>query len=148
MNDDVWQVVKATPRVTGFVGTGTTADAAVDRGVDPDCEPRAGPAKKPRLKVSYEKNETVRITEGAFASLRAWWIRHEDRETLKVMGRSLGRSTRWSWNLGKWKKVVQLGGVGQASRLCGVGDLVPPCGRGQFLEESRDSCTRLRTRIS
>ena len=31
MDDHVWHVVKSTPRVTGFVGTGQTADAAVRR---------------------------------------------------------------------------------------------------------------------
>jgi len=74
MNDDVWHVVKATPRVTGFVGTGQQPTPLSTEEVDQIVNRVQVSKDKPRLKVKYEKNETVRITEGAFASLLVWWM--------------------------------------------------------------------------
>src|SRR4030081_233302 len=68
MDDNVWHVVKATPRVTGFVGTGQQPPPLSAEEVDQIVNRVAVSKDKPRLKVKYEKNETVRITEGAFAS--------------------------------------------------------------------------------
>ncbi len=49
---------------------------------------------KPKLKVKFEKNETVRITEGPFATFTGVVDEvNEDRETLKVMVTIFGRST-------------------------------------------------------
>ena len=50
--------------------------------------------EKPKLKVKFEKNESVRITEGPFASFTGIVDEvNEDRETLKVMVTIFGRST-------------------------------------------------------
>ncbi len=56
---------------------------------------RAGESKdKPKLKVKFEKNETVRITEGPFATFTGVVDEvNDDRETLKVMVTIFGRST-------------------------------------------------------
>src|SRR6202140_5797466 len=68
MDDHVWHVVKATPRVTGFVGTGQQPTPLSEEEVQ-HIVFRVGEAKdKPKLKVKFEKNETVRISEGPFAS--------------------------------------------------------------------------------
>src|SRR5216684_3851879 len=63
--------------------------------------------EKPRLKVKYEKNETVRITEGAFASFTGVVDDvNEDRETLKVMVTIFGRSTPVELEFGQVEKVA------------------------------------------
>ena len=68
MDDHVWHVVKSTPRVTGFVGTGQQPTPLSEEEVQ-HIVYRVGEAKdKPKLKVKFEKNETVRITEGPFAT--------------------------------------------------------------------------------
>ena len=56
---------------------------------------KAGESKdKPKLKVKFEKNETVRITEGPFATFTGIVDDvNDDRETLKVMVTIFGRST-------------------------------------------------------
>src|SRR5919108_1030212 len=94
MDDNVWHVVKSTPRVTGFVGTGQQPTPLSEEEVN-HIVYRIGEAKdKPKLKVKFEKNESVRITEGPFASFTGIVDEvNEDRETLKVMVTIFGRST-------------------------------------------------------
>ena len=94
MDDNVWHVVKATPRVTGFVGTGQQPTPLSDEEVQ-HIVYKAGESKeKPKLRVKFEKNETVRITEGPFATFTGIVDEvNDDRETLKVMVTIFGRST-------------------------------------------------------
>ena len=107
MNDDVWHVVKATPRVTGFVGTGQQPTPLSAEEVDQIVNRVAVSKDKPRLKVKYEKNETVRISEGAFATFTGIVDEvNEDRETLKVMVTIFGRSTPVELEFGQVEKVV------------------------------------------
>jgi len=94
MDDHVWHVVKSTPRVTGFVGTGQQPTPLSEEEVQ-HIVFRVGEAKdKPKLKVKFEKNETVKITEGPFATFTGIVDEvNEDRQTLKVMVTIFGRST-------------------------------------------------------
>ena len=105
--DQVWHVVKSTPRVTGFVGTANDPTPMsqdevnsivyrIDRGKD-----------KPKLKVKFEKNESVRITEGPFATFTGVVDEvNEDRETLKVMVTIFGRATPVELEFGQVEKVA------------------------------------------
>src|SRR6266852_5144334 len=94
MDDHVWHVVKGTPGVTGFVGTGQQPTALSEEEVQ-HIVYRAGESKdKPQLKVKFEKNETVRLPEGPFATFTGIVDEvNDDRETLKVMVTIFGRST-------------------------------------------------------
>jgi transcriptional antiterminator NusG len=107
MDDHVWHVVKSTPRVTGFVGTGQQPTPLSEEEVQ-HIVFRVSQAKdKPKLKVKFEKNETVRITEGPFASFTGNVDEvNEDRETLKVMVTIFGRSTPVELEFGQVEKVV------------------------------------------
>src|SRR6201988_3871252 len=70
MDDHVWHVVKSTPRVTGFVGTGQQPTPLSEEEVQ-NIVYRVGESQdKPKLKVKFEKNESVRITEGPFATFQ------------------------------------------------------------------------------
>ncbi len=66
--DHVWHVVKSTPRVTGFVGTGQHPTPLSQDEVNQIVYRVAEGKEKPKLKVKFEKNESVRISEGPFAS--------------------------------------------------------------------------------
>jgi transcription termination/antitermination protein NusG len=107
MDDHVWHVVKSTPRVTGFVGTGQQPTPLSEEEVQ-HIVYRVGEAKdKPKLKVKFEKNESVRITEGPFASFTGIVDEvNEDRETLKVMVTIFGRSTPVELEFGQVEKVA------------------------------------------
>ena len=61
----------------------------------------------PKLKVKFEKNETVRITEGPFATFQGIVDEvNEDRETLKVMVTIFGRSTPVELEFNQVEKVA------------------------------------------
>jgi transcriptional antiterminator NusG len=107
MDDHVWHVVKATPRVTGFVGTGQQPTPLSDEEVNQIVYRVAVGKDKPKLKVKFEKNESVRITEGPFASFTGVVDEvNEDRETLKVMVTIFGRATPVELEFGQVEKVA------------------------------------------
>src|SRR5882757_2416515 len=107
MDDHVWHVVKSTPRVTGFVGTGQQPTPLSEEEVQ-HIVYRVGEAKdKPKLKVKFEKGETVRVTEGPFATFQGVVDDvNEDRSTLKVMVTIFGRSTPVELEFGQVEKVA------------------------------------------
>jgi len=107
MDDNVWHVVKGTPRVTGFVGTGQQPTPLSEDEVQQIVYRVADSKEKPKLKVKFEKNESVRITEGPFASFTGVVDEvNEDRETLKVMVTIFGRSTPVELEFGQVEKVI------------------------------------------
>jgi transcriptional antiterminator NusG len=94
MDDEVWHVVKNTPRVTGFVGSGQTPTPLSQEEVDQIVHRVEVGAERPKLKVKFEKNETVKITDGPFATFTGQVEDvNDERETLKVMVTIFGRPT-------------------------------------------------------
>ena len=107
MDDNVWHVVKGTPRVTGFVGTGQQPTPLSEEEVQQIVYRVADSKEKPKLKVKFEKNESVRISEGPFASFTGVVDEvNEDRETLKVMVTIFGRSTPVELGFSQVEKVI------------------------------------------
>src|SRR2546423_2184545 len=107
MDDHVWHVVKSTPRVTGFVGTGQQPTPLSEEEVN-QIVYRVNVGKdKPQIKVKFEKSETVRITDGPFANFNGIVDEvNEDRETLKVMVTIFGRATPVELEFGQVEKVA------------------------------------------
>ncbi|HZU11176.1 MAG TPA: transcription termination/antitermination protein NusG [Pseudacidobacterium sp.] len=107
LDNDLWHVIKNTPRVTGFLGTGDSPVALSEEEVSSILFRTEVSKEKPRLKVKFEKNESVRITEGPFANFNGIVDEvNEDRETLKVMVTIFGRSTPVELEFNKVEKVV------------------------------------------
>lgn len=107
MDDHVWHVVKATPRVTGFVGTGQQPTPLSEEEVNHIVYKVADSKEKPKLKVKFEKNEKVKITEGPFATFEGVIDDvNEDKETVKVMVTIFGRSTPVELEFGQVEKVA------------------------------------------
>jgi transcriptional antiterminator NusG len=68
LNDDSWGVVRNTPGVTGFVGSGTKPTPLSRREVERILGVRKDEEKKaPRFKPDWEVGETVRVIDGPFA---------------------------------------------------------------------------------
>jgi transcriptional antiterminator NusG len=68
MDDDSWGVVRNTPGVTGFVGSGTKPTPLPRREVERILGVRKDEEKKaPRFKPDWEVGETVRVIDGPFA---------------------------------------------------------------------------------
>lgn len=107
LDNDLWHIVKNTPRVTGFLGTGDKPVALSEEEVSSILFRTDTSKEKPRLKIKFEKNESVRITEGPFANFNGIVDEvNEDRETVKVMVTIFGRSTPVELEFGKVEKVV------------------------------------------
>src|SRR5512142_705100 len=105
--DHVWHVVKSTPRVTGFVGTANDPTPLSEEEVNHIVYRVADSKEKPKLKVKYEKNESVRITDGPFTTFTGVVDEvNEDRETLKVMVTIFGRSTPVELEFGQVEKIL------------------------------------------
>ncbi len=106
LDNDLWHVMKNTPRVTGFLGTGDKPVALSEAEVGSILFRNDVSRDKPRLKIKFEKNESVRITDGPFANFNGIVDEvNEDRETLKVMVTIFGRSTPVELEFGKVEKV-------------------------------------------
>src|ERR1700678_2179704 len=94
LDNDLWHVIKNTPRVTGFLGTGDNPVALSEAEVSSILFRSESAKDKPAQKIKFEKGEQVRINEGPFANFNGTVDDvNEDRQTLKVMVSIFGRST-------------------------------------------------------
>lgn len=94
MNDELWHAVKSTPRVTGFVGGGNSPVPLTPDEVNSILYRQSTSAERPRPKLTFEKNETVRIVDGPFTSFSGKIDEvNSDRNTLRVLVTIFGRAT-------------------------------------------------------
>jgi transcriptional antiterminator NusG len=94
MDDELWHVVKNTPRVTGFVGGGQAPTPLTADEVNQTLYRQKSSAEKPRPKMTFEKNDRVKIVDGPFANFTGSVEEvNEDRNTVKVMVTIFGRGT-------------------------------------------------------
>lgn len=94
MDDELWHAVKSTPRVTGFVGGGTNPVPLTADEVNAVLYRQASSAERPRPKMTFEKNETVKIIDGPFTNFSGKVDEiNMERNTLRVMVTIFGRST-------------------------------------------------------
>ena len=97
MNDDVYHLVKNTPKVTGFLGQQnkpqpiTEAEAA--RILNTKAEEAVSTAK-PKLKVNFEIGDQVKVLDGPFASFNGMVEELDfDHGKVKVSVSIFGRAT-------------------------------------------------------
>src|ERR1700712_1573941 len=94
LDNDLWHVVKNTPRVTGFLQTGDQPNALSEQEVSAMLNRADVTKDKPKMKMKFTKGEQVRINEGPFANFNgAVDDVNEDKQTLKVMVSIFGRPT-------------------------------------------------------
>jgi transcriptional antiterminator NusG len=94
MNDELWHAVKNTPRVTGFVGGGNSPVPLSADEVNQILYRQASSAERPRPKMTFEKNDPVRIIDGPFANFSGKVDEvNTERGTLRVMVTIFGRAT-------------------------------------------------------
>ena len=97
LNDDVYHLVKNTPKVTGFLGPNgkpqPIPDAEATRMLNTKDE-AAAQAPKQKIKIDYEIGDSVKVLDGPFASFNG--IVEEldfDRSRVKVSVSIFGRAT-------------------------------------------------------
>jgi transcriptional antiterminator NusG len=92
--DSTWHLVKNTPKVTGFVGSGNRPVPLSQEEADQIFVQVKESIEKPKPKYTFERGEGVRIIDGPFSNFQG--VVEEvnlDRNTLKVMVTIFGRST-------------------------------------------------------
>jgi transcriptional antiterminator NusG len=108
LDNDLWHVIKNTPRVTGFLGTGDNPVALSEQEVSSIIFRSDVSKEKPSLKIKFDRGEQVRINEGPFANFTGAVDEiNEDKQTLKVMVSIFGRSTPVEIEFSKVDKVVE-----------------------------------------
>ena len=94
MDDELWHVVKNTPRVTGFVGGDPSPTPLTADEVNQILYRQTASKEKPRPKMSFEHNDRVKIIDGPFTNFTGTVEEiNPDRSTLKVMVTIFGRGT-------------------------------------------------------
>lgn len=94
MNNETWHMVRSTPRVTGFVGSGQLPAPLTEEEVDRILHRVEVAAEHPKPKLKFERGENVKITDGPFKDFTGMVDEiNDDRSTLRVMVTIFGRST-------------------------------------------------------
>jgi len=112
LDDDSWYVVRNTPGVTGFVGSGARPAPLSRREVEdilgtgaPEGTPGA-PEKKVRARFEFEENEQVRVVTGPFADFTGTISEIDtERSKLKVLVNIFGRETPVELEFGQIAKL-------------------------------------------
>ncbi len=104
VTDDSWYVVRNTPNVTGFIGTGNTPTPIAQEEVDALMK-RVG-VSEPEFKIDVSKGDTVAITDGPF-KMQQGKVEEVDeaRGKIKVMVSMFGRETPLELDFLQVKKV-------------------------------------------
>ena len=92
VTDDSWYVVRNTPNVTGFVGSGTTPVPVSREEID-ILQKRMG-AETPQYQIGVEVGDSVKITDGPFKDFDAK-VSNVDKERgkVKMLVNMFGRDT-------------------------------------------------------
>src|SRR6056297_3839450 len=67
VTDESWYIVRNTPNVTGFIGTGTTPTPVSEEEIK-SLQKRMG-VEEPKYKIDVTEGSAVRITEGPFKNM-------------------------------------------------------------------------------
>ena len=94
LTDQLYHLIKETPKVTGFLGSGSKPLPVSQKEVDQIRGVMEDGAERPRPTVTYEIGENVRVTDGPFASFSGV-VEDVDEEAarLKVAVSIFGRAT-------------------------------------------------------
>ncbi len=94
MDDETWHVIKNTPKVTGFIGTGREPTPLTEEEVEKIVNQVSSAAEEPKPRFSFEEGEKVRIIDGPFNDFSGVVEAvNEDKKLLKIMVTIFGRAT-------------------------------------------------------
>jgi transcriptional antiterminator NusG len=86
LDDDAWSLVKNTPGVTGFVGSGSKPVALAQGEVDRILRSGTATAERPRAQVEFSLGESVKVTSGPLSDFDGEIVDvNPDQQKLKVL---------------------------------------------------------------
>ncbi len=94
MSDDVWHIIRNTPRVSGFLGSRNKPQPITEAEAQRIMKQMSEGVERPRTAVDFEVGEQIRVTDGPFASFIGF-VEDVDTEKMrvKVSVSIFGRST-------------------------------------------------------
>ncbi|MCP1335172.1 transcription termination/antitermination protein NusG [Futiania mangrovi] len=105
MTDDTYHLVKDTPRVTGFLGSGKKPMPISEREVANIMHQVQEGVERPKPSVSFEVGEQVRVIDGPFQSFSGLIEEvDEERSRVKVAVSIFGRATPVELEYGQVEK--------------------------------------------
>ena len=106
MNDDVYHLVKNTPKVTGFLGTDNKPMPISEVEAQHILQQVQEGIDRPKPSISFEVGEQVRVSDGPFASFNGVVEEvDEGRSRVKVAVSIFGRATPVELEFGQVEKV-------------------------------------------
>jgi len=94
LNDETWHVVRATPKVTGFLGAQDRPIPLSDGEAEKIIDQMAEGAIKPKPKFSFDQGDEVRVIDGPFSNFNGVVEDvNPDKGKLRVLISIFGRAT-------------------------------------------------------
>lgn len=94
MTDDVWHMIKDTPKVTGFLGAGNKPSPISEKEAERLLKQIQEGVDRPRPSVTFDIGEEVKVSDGPFASFSGMVEEiDEEKARLKVSVSIFGRAT-------------------------------------------------------
>ena len=94
MDDDVWHMIKDTPKVTGFLGAGNKPSPISNKEAEQLLQQIQEGVERPRPSITFDIGEEVKVADGPFASFNGVVEDvDEERGRLKVSVSIFGRAT-------------------------------------------------------
>lgn len=94
MTDDVWHMIKDTPKVTGFLGAGNKPSPISEKEAERLLKQIQEGVDRPRPSVTFDIGEEVKVSDGPFASFTGMVEEiDEEKARLKVSVSIFGRAT-------------------------------------------------------
>lgn len=105
VTDDSWYVVRNTPNVTGFIGTGTTPTPLAEKEIEAIMS-RVGSEGAPEVDIDLVENMPVRIGDGPFKGFEGKVVDIDGaRGKVKVLVSMFGRETPLELDFTQVKKI-------------------------------------------
>ena len=94
LDDDVWHLIKDTPKVTGFLGAGNKPSPISEKEAAGLMKQIQEGIERPRPSVVYDIGEEIKVVDGPFASFNGMVEEvDEEKGKLKVSVSIFGRAT-------------------------------------------------------